>query len=213
MKVLIGTDKKHGEIYVAELKDDRTIRGFTGYDMVTVQDDLYKSECSWSHEALGFKTDDKLSKDFKPLNMSETEIEEFHDAYIGSISYCDECSEPHDMDDYYSPSFKIIDCELYCNDCVNSEMLLTPLTEPSELFNAKNLVDTNFENESDYEEIETLFCDSSGMGSSNEPALTQSQAESQVQDILKKNKNVELFCGLTSIGQFQVYVTIYKKVG
>ncbi|WP_455217006.1 nitrilase-related carbon-nitrogen hydrolase [Kaarinaea lacus] len=62
-----------------------------------------------------------------------------------------------------------------------------------------------------YEEVETLFCDSSGFGSEREPALTKEQATARANDLVEQHG--KLFSGLTGIGQFQVYVTLYKEVG
>ena len=62
-----------------------------------------------------------------------------------------------------------------------------------------------------FEEVETLFCDSSGFGSSGESALTKDQTIKRVQELLSEYSS--LFGGITDIGQFQVYVTLWEKVG
>jgi hypothetical protein len=60
-----------------------------------------------------------------------------------------------------------------------------------------------------YTEIETLFCDSSGFGTSNEPALTKDQLLLKVKRLVEKHGTLHAF--ITSVGQFQVYITLYKK--
>jgi hypothetical protein len=55
-----------------------------------------------------------------------------------------------------------------------------------------------------------LFCDSSGLGSESEAAMTKNTTIKRVQTILDQNE-CELYAGLTGIGQFQVYVTIWKR--
>lgn len=62
-----------------------------------------------------------------------------------------------------------------------------------------------------YSEIETLFVDSSGFGSENEPALTVSQFEKRLAELLNEHKSLHAF--ITNAGQFQVYITLYKKTG
>jgi hypothetical protein len=62
-----------------------------------------------------------------------------------------------------------------------------------------------------YSEIETLFVDSSGFGSDNEPALTQEQLENKLKHLLAEHKMLYAF--ITNAGQFQVYITLYKKTG
>ena len=62
-----------------------------------------------------------------------------------------------------------------------------------------------------YELIENLFCDSSGFGTINEPALTKKQLVLKIQEILDDNPEVYTF--LTEQGQFQVYIGVFKKNG
>ena len=61
--------------------------------------------------------------------------------------------------------------------------------------------------------VDEYFVDSSGMGSENEPALTYSKF-CEVLDVIlageKKEGNIVLSC-LTGVGQFQVYVGIFRK--
>lgn len=61
----------------------------------------------------------------------------------------------------------------------------------------------------DFTKIETLFCDSSGFGSESEAALTERQMISRTKQLMDEHKNI--YAALTGIGQFQVYLTFYKK--
>lgn len=56
--------------------------------------------------------------------------------------------------------------------------------------------------------IETFFVDSSGFGRESEPALTYPSFLKRLEALKKKNK--KLYGALTGIGQFQVYVSIFK---
>jgi hypothetical protein len=62
-----------------------------------------------------------------------------------------------------------------------------------------------------YTEVDTLFVDSSGFGTDNEPALTTSQLEKRLIELLREHKSLHAF--ITNVGQFQVYITLYKKTG
>lgn len=62
-----------------------------------------------------------------------------------------------------------------------------------------------------YTEIDTLFCDSSGLGSASEPALTVKKLRDIIQWHL--DRGGKLYGAITGEGQFQVYITLYKKVG
>lgn len=62
-----------------------------------------------------------------------------------------------------------------------------------------------------YELIERLFVDSSGFGAEDEPALTVSQFERKVHEILDIHGTVT--AKIIDAGQFQVYVGLFKKTG
>ena len=62
-----------------------------------------------------------------------------------------------------------------------------------------------------YELVENLFVDNSRMGADNEPALTVSQFEKRVAELLKEYG--ALIAKITSEGQFQVYVGLFRKIG
>ena len=62
-----------------------------------------------------------------------------------------------------------------------------------------------------YKHIKTLFCDSSGLGYESEPALTKEQLIKELSNLLDiYNK---LTVKILDIGQFQVYLGIFKKSG
>lgn len=62
-----------------------------------------------------------------------------------------------------------------------------------------------------YELVEELFCDSSGFGLDNEPALTKEQLIKKVTRLLQEHTSLHAF--ITSMGYFQVYLGLYKKTG
>jgi hypothetical protein len=89
-----------------------------------------------------------------------------------------------------------------------TEDLLVFVSKPEDIFKSPDIED--LKEPKNCVEIDTLFCDSSGFGSPNERALTAKQAIDKVKQLL--NKHGTLYSGLTGIGQFQVYVTLYKKI-
>jgi len=62
-----------------------------------------------------------------------------------------------------------------------------------------------------YELVETFFVDSSGWGLESEPALTPANFNTELERCI--NENGPLTAKLTSVGQFQVYVGLFKKTG
>jgi hypothetical protein len=62
-----------------------------------------------------------------------------------------------------------------------------------------------------YELVTQLFVDSSGFGAENEPALTASQFERELDALLTEHGTLYSF--ILSTGMFQVYVGLFKKVG
>lgn len=61
-----------------------------------------------------------------------------------------------------------------------------------------------------YELIDELFVDSSGFGLESEPALTVSNFEKRLLELLKDHG--KLTAKITSQGMFQVYIGLFKKV-
>lgn len=62
-----------------------------------------------------------------------------------------------------------------------------------------------------YEYIENLFVDSSGFGAENEPAMTIPFFERRLLELL--GKYGVIYSAITSAGQFQVNIGIYKRTG
>jgi hypothetical protein len=59
-----------------------------------------------------------------------------------------------------------------------------------------------------FKRIDTLFCDSSGFGASNEPALTREQLHVKLADIIKEHGSI--YVAITETGQFQLYLGVWK---
>lgn len=132
--------------------------------------------------------------------------------YLCSTISCDECGLRVDSDatSYPDCPIKMYGCEVKCDECCTEDDKLIELNEPSDLFKAKNAVDFEFSDK--LELIETLFCDSSGLGEDREPALTKNSAKRAATQLIKTYKETQLYAALTGIGQFQVYVGVFKKV-
>lgn len=216
MKQVILGKTEYGEIIEAETTEAGLIRGFNGYDLISsdrsYDQNTYLNMCLWTHN-VNIKgvvlTSGCAIPESWTVNLSTEELEEIEGAYKNEGVYCSECGTFHDSDQYMNVSYKIIECEVFCNECVNSDELLIELNDPQDLFKAKSI--ESMDNPESYEEIETLFCDSSGFGSPTEPALTKTQAHAKAQELIDSHSE-PLFIAITGIGQFQVYVTVYKRI-
>lgn len=216
MKV-IG-QSSYGEIVRAEM-DGNIIKslssGHIEYPENTYDGNTYFSSGSWGGDYkvnnITYKRGMELAEDFKPF-FEDDKVKQIildEDYYNAEGSWCGECGTFHDTEQYYDISYIITeDCELICKSCASAEDLLTPVESGVEVFQSKDITGMKFATE-DFEEVETLFCDSSGFGNESERAMTQEQATARTEDLI--NKHGTLFAGLTGIGQFQVYVTLYKK--
>jgi phosphoribosylaminoimidazole (AIR) synthetase len=58
-----------------------------------------------------------------------------------------------------------------------------------------------------YERVSTLFCDSTGFGASNEPALTKDQLIFEIDDLRRKHGTI--FVAIEEVGQFQLYLAVW----
>jgi len=202
-KTYIGLDSYESYIY-QETNPDGMIRGFNCYNLVElVNGDMVLSIHAWTHnvEIGGVKYSTGM------LGMVAVDLpEEIQNAYECDTISCEECGANHNSDD---STWAIVgECTAVCLGCRSVDQVLIPLDSPESLFKSKNLDDLDL---SGFEKIETLFCDSSGFGGDSERALTKKQAELEVNRIIEENQGIELFCGLTGIGQFQVYVTVFKR--
>jgi hypothetical protein len=216
-KVLLGEDK-YNEIQWAEIKDGK-IRGFSGYWVVdpanSYDNNRYLENSSWSHSVtvndIEYKTGMVISEDLEPF-FSDDELKQVilsEDFYFADGLRCDECGTFHDTEQYYNLSYIITDDGTFlCKDCASVEDLLVPVNSGSDLFKAKDISGMDIASD-EFEAVDTLFCDSSGFGSPREMALTKQQATDRTDALLEEHG--ELFAGLTGIGQFQVYVTLYKR--
>lgn len=59
-----------------------------------------------------------------------------------------------------------------------------------------------------FKRIDTLFCDSSGFGASNEPALTREQLHVKLGEII--NSHGSIYVAIIGTGQFQLYLGVWK---
>ena len=84
------------------------------------------------------------------------------------------------------------------------------ITQPEDVFKVPSSAGKKL-NEYGLELIDTFFCDSSGFGLDNEPALTTSQLLSEVERLLYQHE--QLWGVITVVGQFQVYINLYIKKG
>ena len=213
-KVFIGVCE-YGEYAEAELNEDKTIRGFNLYDLIdktrSYDGNYYKSMCGGGHKVTvkgkTFKTGELLPAKLPSISKQNKEL--FEQAYSTEGFYCYECGMFHDSEQYHDLSYVILnDCEVYCKECVNIDDMLVELNDASELFTAKDI--TGMSDSKHFIEVATLFCDSSVFGQAHEAALTQEQAIDKAQELIDSNR-AQLYVGITGIGQFQVYVTVYKR--
>jgi len=215
-QILLG-QQDYNTIIFAEVKDGK-IKGFNGYDYISsaqsYDENRYLSMCSWTHEetinGVTYKSGMLIDKDKVKPYFSELDLEGIiknEDFYFAEGHFCGKCGTFHDSEQYYDHSYVVVDCEVYCKDCVKPEELLVEVISPEDIFSAKDM--TGYGALEGFEEVDTLFCDSSGFGSASERALTKQQAEQAVYELLEEHN--ELYAGITGIGQFQVYVTLYRR--
>ncbi len=206
-KNYIGTNSRGDTHIFQEIDSNGMIRGFNGYCVVETVDGTKGLEnVQWTHKetihGVMYETGDLLA----PIIDMPDDIADLYE--INTVS-CEECGGAHDSEQYGAMSFVVVnECEVYCKQCVKSSDLLVQVNESGDLFKARDVdgIDLN-----GYEEIDTLFCDSSGFGAPGEMALTKNQALKRMQDLLDSNSG-PIYAGISDMGQFQVYVTLYRKV-
>lgn len=207
IKNFIGMSQN--ELVFQEIKDG-VIRGFSSYSpMELVNGDLVLSMSSWTHDvSLDFGIQYTTGMAAAPmLDIPD----EYSNAYECDTVSCEECGAVHNSDDCtgqsMDPTWTIVgECAAVCLGCRTADDALTLIENPKDLFRAKNCDMVVMDG---YEEIDTLFCDSSGFGSTGERALTKKQAIDKVSEMMAEHG--EMYAGVTGIGQFQVYVTLYRK--
>jgi len=214
MKNYIGRNK-FGELVVQKLDINGLIKGFdTYYPIEIVNGDFILEHCG-SNQNETIVMDETLDHDSKVVSgmlaMPSIELPDYlKDAYTGYTVCCVACSESHNSDDSSGPdaTWAIInDCEAICLGCRTADQVMTLVESPDDVFKSKNLADLDLKG---YKEIDELFCDSSGFGSVGERALTKDQCRAKMAQIILEHG--EVYTGITGIGQFQVYITVYKKV-
>jgi hypothetical protein len=209
-QILIGKDSG-GEIITADHKDGK-ITCLNMYVLIhptESYDECYYLVCwgcggDYDIEGHVFTRGMSISEDFEPLGFTEEELENIENAYEGHGSFCSSCGTFHDTEGQYGNlSYTILDCELYCKDCVGADDLIayTPVQSVDDIYNAKDIVGMSPE---EFEEVETIFHDCGWGG----PATNHEGAKRIVDDLLEEHG--EIYAALTGIGQFQVYVTLYK---
>jgi hypothetical protein len=199
----------YGELVFQTIKEG-TIASFQTFSVMELVDgQLVLSESSHCH-SVTLDSGIELKSGESPALIIEMDTDHA-DLYTCDTVSCEVCYAVHDSDDcsgYSSnPTWTIVnECEVVCLGCRSVEQALTLVSSPADLFKAKNLegIDLN-----GFEEVDTLFCDASGMGSESERALTKSQARVRTAELIEEHG--EIYAGITGIGQFQVYVSIYKK--
>lgn len=202
-KNFIGVDE-YGT-YIFQRTSAGMIKGFDGYDLVELVDGSQGfSWCESMHE----KTIDGSKHSSGDAALPSGALpEELENVYFYETVSCEECGVTHDSESSPSTWTIVGECSAVCLGCRTAEDALVELSEPSDLFKAKNLEDVDL---TDFEEIETLFCDSSGLGSPGERALTRDQALREAARILEESSE-PMYAGITGIGQFQVYVSVFRR--
>jgi hypothetical protein len=194
-----------GEHYFQEIGQDGLIRGLNGYFVAKLVDgERVFENTSWVH-SVELENGTVLSRGDKPSlvvalpcdlkNLNET-----------NVLHCEECGQSHDAEEIYNPTFIIGECSVFCRACIKASNVLVKLNNSEDLFKSKDLRGIDL---TGFFVVEELFCDSLGMGSSSERALTKAQALERAEEIIS-NSNTQLYAGITEMGQFQVYVTIFQ---
>lgn len=215
MKIYIGKTEC-GDHVLAEI--DTKTNLIKGFDSGNEYEDIHSNELEvnhtgWTHKEVikgkTFKTGDACPK---PADIPNG-LDQLSDGYLNSTISCEECGGEADSEMEHYPDFPIRvisdghGCSAICTECITADHIMVPVNTPTDVFKAKNATDINTDG---YTEIDTLFCDSSGLGNSSEPASTKSKTELKVAVLLNKHSQ-QLYAAITDIGQFQVYLTLFIK--
>ncbi|MDD5650856.1 MAG: hypothetical protein PHF86_10655 [Candidatus Nanoarchaeia archaeon] len=190
------------DFIICKTNKDHTIKGFDHYSEERFKNStIVLSWYGWDHNVT---VNGKVYKSGDICPKGKDITKDTKAEYKGEFSYCEDCDCLIDLDN--RETYRLVDGAFYCLDCVKAVDIVKEIVEPYDFFKAPNICDLDLAR---LKEVDCLFCDSSGFGSSNETALTQDQATNRIKELLKKHK--KLYCGITCIGQFQIYVTIFTK--
>jgi len=215
-EIVLG-QHEYGELYTADIKDGIITR-INGYYIISkhisYDGNTYMECCSAGGDAtingITYTRGMLISEDHEPFFNCEglEEIVENNDFYEANGFYCGECGTFHNSDQYHNVSYVILnECEVFCKTCVSTDDMLeqAPVNNVDDIYKAKDIV--GMDSPEHYEEVETIFHDCGWGG----PATNHAGATKIVDELVEEHG--ELYAGLTGIGQFQVYVTLYKRVG
>jgi hypothetical protein len=198
------------ELVFQSLDANGLIRGFdTYYPVELIDGSTVLSQSSWTH-SVKLESGVEL-KSGMPAAPVISVPADYADCYTCDTVSCEECGADHNADDCTGhssdPTWTIVgECTVVCMGCRTADATLVKLDDASDVFKSKNLDGIDLDA---FEEIDCLFCDSSGMGQDWERALTKKQCVAAVQGLISEYG--ELYSGITGIGQFQVYISVYRR--
>jgi len=212
-EIVIGQNE-YSDLITASVKDG-VITTINDYRFIhrdnSADDNNYLVQWGWGGDAevngvtykRGLKIDETLEPFFESKELKE--LIENDDIYVTNGSFCEECGTFHDTEDYSRTYVATDHGGFYCKGCCPVEELMVEVNEVDDIYNSKDIVGMDIESEG-FKEVETIFHDCGWGG----PATNHSQATKIVDELVAEHGT--LYAGLTGIGQFQVYVTLYKKV-
>jgi hypothetical protein len=205
--------QSNNELVFQKLDDNGLIKGFDTFNPVElVSGTTVLSQSGWTHDVQLDGIEYKLETGM-PAHPIQDMPEHLKDCYTCETASCEVCGAIHDGDDMSGhssdPTWAVSnECEVVCMGCRDADnvLILLDLDNIDHVFKSKNLDSIDLKG---YREVETIFCDASGMGSVGERALTKSQTFEKTREFLKKHG--ALYSGITGVGRFQVYITFFKK--
>ena len=204
--------KSNHELVFQNLDTNGLIKGFDLFNDVELVSGTIVLTHSGSTNSIQLDGIEYKLETGMPAHPVQDMPDDLKDCYTCDTVSCEVCGAQHDGDDASgyssSPTWTTVndECEVVCMECRVADDVLLHLDDASKVFKSKNLDGIDLKG---YREIETIFCDSSGMGCEGERALTKSQTLEKTRELLEKHD--DLYSGITSIGQFQVYITFFKK--
>lgn len=210
-QILIGQNE-YGDLVTADMNSDGTIRtvnqyAFIGKDNTADGNNyIHCVGCGGNETVNNIEYDRgmKLAEDHEPF-FHDDELKQIildEDFYQADGSYCGVCGVFHDTEDSYNPTFFVLDYEIVCKTCADVDDIMVEVSDVDDIYKAKDIRGLELDG---FEEVHTIFHDCGWGG----PATDHKGATVIVDELLEEHG--ELFAGLTGIGQFQVYVTLYKR--